>query len=84
MFLAAQVSIYPLHQPRLSPVIDKALDIFGQHGLEVAPGTMSSVVSGDGEELFSALKEVFQQTTEQGEVVMIVTLSNACPVPGRS
>ena len=26
MFLAAQVSIYPLRQPRLSPAIDKALD----------------------------------------------------------
>ena len=84
MFLAAQVSIYPLRQPRLSPAIDKALGIFGQHGLEVAPGVMSSVVSGDDEALFTAIREVFQQTSEQGEVVMIITLSNACPVPSQS
>ena len=84
MFLAAQVSLYPLHQAKLSPVIDKALGIFKQHGLEVTPGSMSSVVSGDDEELFAAIKEAFQQTSEQGEMVMIITISNACPVPGRS
>ena len=84
MFLAAQVSIYPLRQPRLSPAIDKALGIFEQRGLEVTPGTMSSVVSGDDEALFTAIKEVFQQTSEQGEVVMIITLSNACPVRSQS
>ena len=84
MFLAAQVSMYPLRQPRLSPAIDKALSIFGQHDLEVAPGVMSSVVSGDDEALFAAIKEVFQQTSEQGEVVMIITISNACPVRSQS
>ena len=82
MFLAAQVSMYPLRQPRLSPTIDEALGIFEQHDLEVTPGAMSSVVSGDDEALFAAIKEVFQQISEQGEVVMIITLSNACPVPG--
>ena len=84
MFLAAQVSIYPLRQQGLSPAIDKALGIFRQHGLEVAPGVMSSVVSGDDEALFAAIKEVFQQTSEQGEVVMIITISNACPVRSQS
>ncbi|MBA7556374.1 hypothetical protein ES705_49079 [subsurface metagenome] len=84
MFLAAQVSIYPLRQPRLSPAIDKALGIFEQRGLEVTPGAMSSVVSGDDEALFAATKEVLQQASEQGEVVLIITLSNACPVPSQS
>jgi len=84
MFLAAQVSMYPLRQSHLSPAIDEALGIFKQHNLEVTPGAMSSVVSGDNEALFAAIKEVFQQISEQGEVVMIITLSNACPVPSPS
>jgi len=84
MFLAAQVSMYPLRQSRLSPAIDEALGIFKQHDLEVTLGAMSSVVSGDDEALFAAIKEVFQQISEQGEVVMIITLSNACPVPNQS
>jgi hypothetical protein len=45
---------------------------------------MSSVISGDDKALFAAIKEVFQKTAEQGEIVMIITLSNACPVPGKS
>jgi len=84
VFLAAQVSIYPLRQTHLSPAIDKALSIFRGHGLEVTQGTMSSVISGDDKALFSAIKEVFQYTSEQGEVVMMITLSNACPVPEQS
>jgi hypothetical protein len=44
---------------------------------------MSSVVMGDDDQLFDALKTAFQEAAEQGEVVMIVTLSNACPVPGQ-
>jgi uncharacterized protein YqgV (UPF0045/DUF77 family) len=81
MFLAAQVSIYPLRQTHLSPAIDKALSIFRKHSLKITQGTMSSVISGDDEALFTAIKEVSQHTSEQGEVVMIITLSNACPVP---
>ena len=78
--LAAQVSIYPLRQPQLTPAIDKALETFRRYGLEVEPGAMSSVVSGDDEALFAALKEMYQQTSAQGEVVIVVTMSNACPV----
>ena len=80
MFLAAQVSIYPLRQPSLSPAIDRALGIFRSHGLKVTPGAMSSLVSGDDEALFTAIKEAFQQTSQEGEIVMTLTLSNACPV----
>jgi uncharacterized protein YqgV (UPF0045/DUF77 family) len=81
MFLAAQVSIYPLRQQSLSRAIDEALDIFKQHELDVIPGAMSSVISGDDEVLFKAIRKVVQKTSEQGEVVVIATFSNACPVP---
>jgi uncharacterized protein YqgV (UPF0045/DUF77 family) len=80
MFLTAQVSIYPLRQTHLSPAIDKALSIFQEHGLEVMAGTMSSLVSGSDEALFAAVREAFQQTASQGDIVMNLTLSNACPI----
>lgn len=80
MFLAAQVSIYPLRQAHFSPAIGKALDIFREHGLTQDMGAMSTVISGEDEALFAALKEVFQMLAEQGELVMMVTFSNACPV----
>jgi uncharacterized protein YqgV (UPF0045/DUF77 family) len=81
MFLAAQISLYPLRQIHLSPAINNALTVFKERGLEVTEGTMSSVVSGDDEVLFEALKDIYRKSTSEGDVVMVVTLSNACPVP---
>jgi uncharacterized protein YqgV (UPF0045/DUF77 family) len=78
--ISAQVSLYPLGQEDLSPVIDKALDIFRIHGLDVKPGSMSTLISGDEAAVFLALQEVFRNAAERGRVVMVTTYSNACPV----
>jgi tRNA-Thr(GGU) m(6)t(6)A37 methyltransferase TsaA len=82
MGLTAQVSLYPLRQPELAPAIDEALEIFRQYHLEVMPGPMSTLVSGDSVNLFKALQRAFQNAAKEGEVVMVTTFSNACPVPG--
>jgi uncharacterized protein YqgV (UPF0045/DUF77 family) len=81
MDATAQVSLYPLRQPRLSSVIEDALAVFREHQLQVTPGSMSTVVSGDYDRMFDAFKQAFRQAAEQGEIVMVVTVSNACPVP---
>jgi uncharacterized protein YqgV (UPF0045/DUF77 family) len=80
MFLSAQISLYPLGQSDLYPAVSNAINVLREHGLEVSPGAMSSVVSGDDEDLFTAIKDVFQRSSEQGQIVMVVTLSNACSV----
>jgi uncharacterized protein YqgV (UPF0045/DUF77 family) len=80
MLLSAQLSLYPLRQPHLSPAIDDAVEILKKHGLTVKPGEMSSQATGDDEALFAALKDIFRKESEQGDIVMVVTLSNACPV----
>jgi uncharacterized protein YqgV (UPF0045/DUF77 family) len=82
--IAAQVSLYPLRQASLSPAIEEAVRIFRKHGLEVEPGPMSTIITGDDEAIFAALQEAFCSIAEQGQVVMIVTFSNACPAPSRS
>ena len=79
--ISAQVSLYPLGREDLSPAIDEALHVFGQHSLEVVPGFMSTLISGDDEAIFSALQVVLRRASDQGRVVMVVTFSNACPVP---
>lgn len=80
--ISAQVSLYPLGKEDLSPAIDEALRVFGQYGLEVIPGSMSTLISGDDEAIFSSLQTALRRASEQGRVVMVVTFSNACPVPG--
>ncbi len=82
--IAAQVSLYPLRQVSLSPAIDEALRVFREHGLDVEPGAMSSMIVGDDAAVFAALQETFRRVAEQGQVVMIVTFSNACPVPSKT
>jgi len=78
--ITAQVSLYPLGQESLSPAIDEALRICREHGLDVEPGAMSSLITGDDTAIFAALQEVFRRVAEQGQVVMVTTFSNACPV----
>ena len=72
--------MYPLRQANLSPAIDKAVAVFRESGLEVTPGPMSTIIAGDDVAVFAALRDAFRATAE-GEVVMVVTISNACPVP---
>ena len=78
--ISAQVSLYPLNQKELKTSIDKALRIFIESNLNVTPGPMSTTLSGDEEKIFSALKEVFHNAASDGQVVMVATFSNACPV----
>jgi uncharacterized protein YqgV (UPF0045/DUF77 family) len=79
--ISAQVSLYPLGQEDLSPVIDGAMRIFREHGLDVNPGSMSTLIAGEEQAIFAALQAVFRSAAGQGRVVMVVTFSNACPSP---
>lgn len=81
MRISAQVSLYPLGQVSLSLVIDEALRVLPEHGLDVEPGAMSSLVFGKHSAVFDALQEAFRHAAEHGPVVMVASLSNACPVP---
>ncbi len=78
--MAAQISLYPLRQQSLGPAIKEALSTWEEYDLRVEPGSMSSVIVGGDTEVFAALQEAFRRVAAQGQVVMVVTLSNACPI----
>jgi len=80
MQISAQVSLYPLRQQKLSPAIEAALKILEESQLQLKKGDMSTVVSGEAEVVFGAVKEVFLRSAEKGPVSMVVTFSNACPI----
>jgi uncharacterized protein YqgV (UPF0045/DUF77 family) len=82
--ISAELSLYPLRQPRLSPVIDEALRILRAHGLAFELRSMSTFVSGDDKTIFEAFQEVWLRAAARGDVVMHLTLSNACPGDGAS
>jgi uncharacterized protein YqgV (UPF0045/DUF77 family) len=83
MTVSAQISLYPLRQQKLGPPIEALRAALERHGLEVHVGPMSTLVTGETSQIFRALQEGFEQVTGEGQVALVVTLSNACPVPAR-
>jgi len=79
--MAAQIGIYPLRQTSISDAISEALAAFQTSGVEVRPGAMSTVIAGTEDAVFAALREGYRAARAQGDVVMVATLSNACPMP---
>lgn len=80
MTISAQIAIYPLRQPRLTPAVRAVGNALAGRGLEVSVGPMSTLVSGDLDVVFEGLREAFLAAAATGHTVMTVTLSNACPV----
>ena len=83
MSVSAQISIYPLRQEHPGPAIEATHRALKSGGLEPEVGPMSTLVTGDAERIFSSLREAFECAAETGHVVMVLTLSNACPVEER-
>jgi uncharacterized protein YqgV (UPF0045/DUF77 family) len=80
MIVSAQVSLYPLRQDRLAPAIEVVRAALMAAGLTPAVGAMSTVVTGEDAEIFAALSDAFARAAALGQVVMSITVSNACPV----
>jgi uncharacterized protein YqgV (UPF0045/DUF77 family) len=81
MIASAQISVLPLRQVDLGPAVERVRTTLATHGLTAKVGSMSTIVIGEVEAIFGALGEAFAKAAESGEVVMTVTISNACPIP---
>ena len=82
MMISAQVSLYPLRQAHLSPALEAVRDALTAAELQPQVGAMSTMVTGKALVVFAALHDAFVHAAATGQVVMTVTLSNACPVEG--
>jgi uncharacterized protein YqgV (UPF0045/DUF77 family) len=80
MITSAQVSIYPLRQERLGPAIEAVRAALEARALNPQVGPMSTNVMGESDFIFAALGEAFAKAASMGQVVMTITVSNACPV----
>jgi len=81
--VSAQVSLYPLRQQKLGPAIETLRLALEREGLELQTGPMSTLVAGDSGRVFAALQRAFEDAARRGDVVLVVTVSNACPVEAR-
>ena len=80
MNIQAEMSLYPLRTRELAEPIKRFLRYLRQMNLEVEMGTMSSRISGECKDLFPALGIAFEEVADEGEIVLIVKVSNACPL----
>lgn len=80
MKVSCQFSIYPLGVSSMSPHLEAALKAMRRRGLEPELGYMSSTVSGPLEQVMAGLGDAFAAAAA-GSCVMVLTISNACPVP---
>ena len=80
MTISAQLSVYPLRQTHLSPSIEAVRQQLEAHGLSPEIGTMSTQVAGEAEAVFAAVRDAFIRVASDGQVVMTITVSNACPI----
>ncbi len=79
MIIEAEVSLYPLRTESLSPPIDDFIAHLKESGLQVQPGPMSSWVTGELTEVFSALTDAFSAVAARWHNVLVIKVSNACP-----
>lgn len=80
MVVSAQISVYPLRQEHVSPAVDAVRRALADRGLQPQLGPMSTLVTGEAATVFAAVQEAFGRTAASGQVVMTLTVSNACPV----
>lgn len=79
MFVSVQVSFYPLGEDDLASAVDRFVSALDERGLPYEVGAMSTVVWGDVQDIFDALRNAYERGTGAGAAVMTATVSNACP-----
>lgn len=80
MIIQAEISLYPLGEGSLARRIEGFVSFLESAGLKPQTGRMSTLVVGESDELFRALQQAFEADAAQGATVMLVKVSNACPL----
>ena len=80
MEVEAEVSLYPLAQNELGPGVKAFIETLREQGCQVEVGEMSSLVVGESQTVFEALRLAYERAASQGGCVLIVKACNVCPV----
>jgi uncharacterized protein YqgV (UPF0045/DUF77 family) len=77
--MGLQLSVYPLRQAHLGPAVRAAVGAAAAEGVDVRVGRLSTLVSGDEETVFRALRAAYAAARPHGPVVVVATLSSGLP-----
>jgi uncharacterized protein YqgV (UPF0045/DUF77 family) len=78
MFVTAEISYYPLTEAYEDPV-NRFIGELNKHDrIEIKPGMMSTLVTGDYQYIMSIITETLQPLMESYPSVFTIKLSNSC------
>lgn len=80
MITSMELSLYPLGEPGIGPIIDEFISVLEKSDLTVTMGQMSTIVTGDTSKLFTSLEKAYTMVAEKYGIVLVCKISNACPV----
>ena len=81
--VSVQVSVYAL-DGRIREAVYFYLESLDATGISRETGSMSTVVWGEIDAVWSALKSAYESTSQQFPIVVQTTMSNAAPLPARA
>jgi len=79
MRIQAQVSIYPLRTEALAQPVEAFCRKLQHPGLTVTTQSMSTLIVGESDDVFEAVRQAFAALATEYDVVMDLKVSNACP-----
>jgi uncharacterized protein YqgV (UPF0045/DUF77 family) len=80
MIISAELSLYPLGINNFGLPVNTFIDELKKFNIEVQPGSMSTLVIGNSDEIFKAIHAAFEAVSHDTNVALITKISNACPI----
>jgi uncharacterized protein YqgV (UPF0045/DUF77 family) len=80
MIVQAEISVYPLGTESIGETVNTFINSMSRSKLNISRGTMSTNFSGEASDIFSALNSAFVQIADNNAVVLVLKVSNACPL----
>jgi len=77
--IQAELSLYPLNTELIESVVRNFIKELSNSGVSVVFGQMSTLVTGESEEVFRVIGECFEKACRTDKIVLVVKFSNACP-----
>lgn len=74
----AEATLYPLKTQNASQVINNSINSLKQENIEYSVGPMATHIHGNEQEVWTSLKNLFNEAKQSGgEVSMVITITNA-------
>lgn len=75
--ITAEVAVYPLKTSDATGVINNSIDVLKGSTLEYDVNSMNTRIVGKEEDVFNGLMSMFRQAEKNGEISMVVTITNS-------